>query len=46
MEEQLKLEFLKRVKLYGCKNEDLALNYFTRLDNELKKSNKTWKQIF
>lgn len=43
----LKETFLERVKAYGCKNEDLAVNYFTRLDNELKKSNpaKTWKEI-
>ena len=43
----LKETFLQRVKTYGCKNEDLAVNYFTRLDNELKKlaTPKTWKQI-
>lgn len=43
----LKDTFLQRVKAYGCKNEDLAVNYFTRLDNELKKlpTPKTWKQI-
>lgn len=43
----LKKTFLERVQAYGCKNEDLAVNYFTRLDNELKKANpvKTWKQI-
>lgn len=43
----LKETFLQRVKAYGCKNEDLAVNYFTRLDNELKKlaTPKTWKQI-
>jgi len=43
----LKDTFLQRVKAYGCKNEDLAVNYFTRLDNELKKAVplKTWKQI-
>lgn len=43
----LKETFLQRVKAYGCKNEDLAVNYFTRLDNELKKANpvKTWKQV-
>lgn len=43
----LKETFLQRVKAYGCKNEDLAVNYFTRLDNELKKlaPPKTWKQI-
>ena len=43
----LKETFLQRVKAYGCKNEDLAVNYFTRLDNDLKKlpTPKTWKQI-
>ena len=43
----LKETFLQRVKAYGCKNEDLAVNYFTRLDNDLKKlpTLKTWKQI-
>lgn len=43
----LKEIFSQRVKAYGCKNEDLAVNYFTRLDNELKKlaTPKTWKQI-
>ena len=43
----LKETFLQRVKAYGCKNEGLAVNYFTRLDNELKKlaTPKTWKQI-
>lgn len=43
----LKETFLQRVKAYGCKNEDLAVNYFTRLDNELNKlvPVKTWKQI-
>ena len=43
----LKETFLQRVKTYGCKNEYLAVNYFTRLDNELKKlaTPKTWKQI-
>jgi recombination protein RecT len=43
----LKETFQERVKAYGCKNEDLALNYYTRLDNELKKSTATklWKDI-
>lgn len=43
----LKQTFLERVQAYGCKNEDLAVNYFTRLDNEFKKlaTPKTWKQI-
>lgn len=43
----LKKTFLERVQAYGCKNEDLAVNYFTRLDNELpkQKTPKTWLQI-
>ena len=32
----LKETFLQRVKAYGCKNEDLAVNYFTRLEKEQK----------
>jgi recombination protein RecT len=47
MSENLKEKFLEKVKQYGCKNEDLAINYFTRLDNELpkQKTPKTWLQI-
>src|SRR3990172_3022731 len=43
----LKETFQERVRAYGCKNEDLAVNYFTRLDAELPKQTtpKTWAQI-
>lgn len=43
----LKKTFLERVQAYGCKNEDLAVNYFTRADIELPrmKTPKTWAQI-
>jgi len=30
----LKETFQERVKAYGCKNEDLAVNYFTKLEKE------------
>lgn len=44
---ELKEKFASRVKAYGCKNEDLALNYFTRLNNELPKLTpaRTWMQV-
>jgi recombination protein RecT len=44
---ELKEKFQARVTAYGCKNEALALNYFTRLDTELPKQTvpKTWAQI-
>ena len=44
---ELKTKFQERVAAYGCKNEALALNYFTRLDTELPKQTvpKTWAQI-
>lgn len=43
----LKENFLKKVKEYGCKNEDLAVNYFIKLDEQLKVTLpvKTWHQI-
>lgn len=43
----LKQTFLERVQSYGCKNEDLAVNYFTRLNNELPKMYpaRTWKVV-
>ena len=43
----LKETFQERVKAYGCKNEDLAVNYFTRADFELSrmKTPKKWEQI-
>lgn len=43
----LKETFLERVKAYGCKNEDLAVNYFTRADFELPrlKTPKKWEQL-
>jgi recombinational DNA repair protein RecT len=30
----LKETFQERIKAYGCKNEDLAVNYFTKLEKE------------
>lgn len=35
----------KAIELYGCKNIDLALNYYTRMDNELKKLDRAWSAI-
>lgn len=37
--------FKEQVQKYGCKNEELAMNYFTRLDNELKKASKKWGEV-
>jgi len=33
------------IEAYGCKNVDLALNYYTRMDNELRKLNRPWNEI-
>jgi recombination protein RecT len=45
--EDLKQRFLEKVQNYGCKNDSLAVNYFTRLNAELPKSFpvKTWQNI-